>query len=63
MLYPQYGYKFAKTISAERFEKIKEQAKENLEKNECAHPDVIKHWQSIVNGEIPFGFTISEKER
>ena len=62
MLYPQYGYKFAKTISAERFEKIKEQAKENLEKNKCAHPDVIKHWKSIVNGEIPFGFTISEKE-
>jgi hypothetical protein len=63
MLYPQYDYKFAKTISAEQFEKIKEQAKENLEKNEHAHPDVIKHWQSIVDGKVPFGFTISKKDR
>ncbi len=63
MLYPQYDHKFAKTISVEQFEKIKEQAKENLEKNEYAHPDVIKHWQSIVNGKVPFGFTISKKDR
>lgn len=26
------------------------------------HPDVYKHWQSIVAGVIPFGYTISEEE-
>lgn len=63
MLYPQYDYKFAKTISAEQFEKIKEQAKENLDKTKYAHPDVVKHWKSILDGKVPFGFTIGIKDR
>lgn len=60
MLYPQYEFKFAKTISFEQFEGIKKQAKENL-KNSNAHPKVIEHWKSIADGNIPFGFTISNE--
>ena len=25
------------------------------------HPDVLKHWESIVSGKIPFGLKIEEK--
>ena len=34
--------------------------KENLEKETQAHPHVVEHWQSIVDGKIPFGYIIRE---
>lgn len=60
MLYPQYEYKFEKTISRSIFEELQKVARENLESNESAHPKVIAHWQSIVDGNVPFGYTIKE---
>lgn len=33
----------------------------NLKENaEHAHPAVIAHWKSIVNGIIPFGYSVKE---
>ena len=58
MLYPQYEEKFDKTISESAWKNIQKAAKENLEKAPEAHPCVIKHWQSIVDGKVPFGYRV-----
>lgn len=58
MLYPQYNYKFQKTISLDTYEALQKAAKENLENTEHAHVDVVKHWQSIANGNVPFGYVV-----
>lgn len=67
MLYPQYEYKFDKVISNETFESIQKAAKELLDEHKSTpedqryvHPDVIKHWKSIVDGNVPFGYKIKE---
>ena len=63
MLYPQYEYRFEKHISAEQFAKIQEVAAKRLKGDlKFVHPDVIKHWQSIVDGVVPFGYEISNEE-
>lgn len=59
MLYPQYNHKFEKTISPETWSNIQKQAEKNLKENaEHAHPSVITHWKSIVNGVVPFGYSV-----
>ena len=58
MLYPQYDYKFERTISSSVWENLQKQAKENLESNEHASQNVITHWKSIVSGKVPFGYTV-----
>lgn len=57
MLYPQYDDKFDKYISSETFMAMQKQAKELLNDEGYAHPAVVKHWKSIANGEVPFGYT------
>ena len=47
MLYPQYKYKFQKTISKNTFEALQKSAKKHLEKSQFATSAVVKHWQSI----------------
>ncbi len=61
MLFPQYQYKFEKIISPDTWNKIQEQAKELL-KTEAhnAHNEVYKHWKSIANGQVPFGYIVEE---
>lgn len=69
MLYPQYKERFEKTISSDIFKRLQEKAKEIITKadsgedmNECSlHPEVRKHMESIVNGEVPFGYTIKDE--
>lgn len=58
MLFPQCEYEFQKTIDVSVWEKIKKQAKENLEKNPDAHPEVIEHWTKITQGIVPFGYQV-----
>jgi hypothetical protein len=58
MLYPQYAHKFAPTISKEIFASLQKQAREKLAKADGAHPNVLAHWQRIVDGEVPFGYEI-----
>lgn len=58
MLYPQYDDEFGKTISSETWESLKTEAAKNLAESPGAHPNVVRHWQSIVDGEVPFGYKI-----
>ena len=60
MLYPQYDYKFEKTIENSTWIALQEQAKKNLEDSDYVHPDVIAHWESIIRGEVPFGYKVKE---
>ena len=64
MLYPQYEYKYEKVMPQHIFESLQKAAKENLEsldsKDHPVHPEVVAHWQSIVNGKLPFGYKISK---
>ena len=62
MLYPQYGYKFAKTIREDTWKELQKVAQKRLEeKDEHVHPNVIAHWESIVKGVVPYGFTVTER--
>lgn len=58
MLYPQYSFKFQKTITSEIFNALQRQAKKNLKEYESAAERVVLHWQKIANGEAPFGYRI-----
>ena len=59
MLYPQYDYKFDKTISPETWSALQKEAAEKLAAaGDYAHPDVVEHWRSIANGEVPFGYKV-----
>lgn len=60
MLYPQYDYKFEKTISSTVWSNLQKKAKENLEYKEYAHPNVVAHWQSIADGNVPFGYAVHD---
>ena len=57
MLYPQCAYKFEKKINKEVFNALQKKAKEKLEEG-GAHPIVRDHWQSIVDGVVPFGYEL-----
>ena len=65
MLYPQYSDRFDKTISPDIWEAIQEEAKKHLQEEvndgHLVHPEVKAHWQSIVNGQIPFGYKLKQK--
>lgn len=59
MLYPQYESKLDKTISASTWESIQKEAKARLETDSSrAHEAVVAHWKSIVDGVVPFGYTV-----
>lgn len=59
-LYPQYEYKYEKSITPKTWEAIQKQAREKLYENDSAHPDVVEHWSNIVNGIVPFGYIVKE---
>lgn len=61
MLYPQYKYKFDKTISLETWNALQSEANRKLqESSEFAYPDAVKHWKSIVDGKVPFGYKVKK---
>ena len=37
------------------------QKKKLEEDGETAHPAVVAHWRSIVNGNVPFGYTVKDE--
>jgi len=57
MLFPQYEDKFQQTITSEIWEELQKKAKANLLEREGAEK-CRKHWQSIVDGEVPFGWSV-----
>lgn len=62
MLYPQNQDKFEKTITPSIWEAIQKAAKERLEEDReyPVHPDVQAHWESIVAGNVPFGYVVKD---
>ena len=60
MLYPQYDYRFGKTLSKGVWESLQKKAAKNLEDKKPAADIVIEHWKSIVNGVVPFGYVVEE---
>jgi len=60
MLYPQYEHKFQKTLRKDMFHDIQEKARKLLADESHAHEDVRAHWQSIVEGEVPFGYKLRD---
>lgn len=70
MLYPQYGFMYEKTIKPETFARLKEVARKKIEEaaEALANGDenhvcnnVYRHWKSIAEGNIPFGYKISDE--
>lgn len=59
MLFPQYAYKFEKTISSDIWEAIQKEASELLKSGDCCK-EVCNHLQSIIDGNVPFGYTVSK---
>lgn len=57
MVFPQYEDKFRNTISKKLFKKLQERASKFIEEGHL-HPDVKKHMESIVAGEVPFGYKL-----
>lgn len=62
MLYPQYDETFDKTISANVWESLQEQAKDLLANDTIAVPRVRGHWKSIADGNVPFGYKVKKQE-
>lgn len=68
MIYPQNEDYFDKTIRLSTWDRLKDLAKENIEKFDVlakdnknyADPVVYKHWKSIAEGNVPFGYKIKE---
>ena len=63
MIYPQYEYIFDKTIDKKTWYLIQEYAKKRLadEESFSLHPKVKAHMESIVEGNVPFGYRIEEE--
>ncbi len=61
LMYPQYSYEFEKIISYDTWEKLQNESKKALEVSLGANQEVRDHWQSIVNGNLPFGFILRDK--
>ena len=59
LLYPQYEHKFT-AISKDTWDAVKKEAQKRLLERGAAHPDVVAHWESIVNGKVPFGLRIED---
>jgi hypothetical protein len=58
LLYPQYAEHFALTISTSTWEWLQEEARKKLAASGKASSDVSAHWQSIVDGRVPFGLIV-----
>lgn len=60
MLYPQYDYKFDKTINQDTWHHLQEEAKRQLKEAKRVHPAVKEHWKNIAMGIVPFGYQVKE---
>lgn len=62
ILYPQYEDRFSREINADTWVKLREKAAKLVEENKKsklpACKEVADHWKSIVDGKVPFGYTV-----
>lgn len=59
LLYPQYEYKFLdRTISKKQWETLQQEAQKALDERDLVCFEVYAHWQNIVEGKVPFGFSV-----
>ena len=61
LLYPQYRERMDKVISKDTWELLQKKAKELLQTEPDAHFRVQMHWQSIVDGDVPFGYKVVDR--
>lgn len=62
MIFPQYENRFEKTMDMETWESIQEYARDRLKAAaEEMTPRVRSHMESIVAGNVPFGYKIKEE--
>ncbi len=59
LLYPQFEKNF-KTITPDIFKWVQESAKNSLERHKSASPALKAHWQSVVDGQIPYDLMLEE---
>lgn len=60
LLYPQYAHKFT-AITEDTWKYIQKKAKEQIAEkngNDSIHPDVLAHWRSVADGNVPFGLQV-----
>lgn len=63
MLYPQYEYRFEKTISPGNWESVQKKAQKLLDDDKGLAGLLVKeHWQDIVDGKVPFGYVVKDDE-
>ena len=62
MLFPQSAEHFAKEITPDCFEWLKGKARDTLTNAESLDPAVRAHLLSIIEGNVPFGYTIKKEE-
>ena len=60
MLYPANACLFEKVLNQSTFNTLVEIANKKLAANPDAHPKMIAHWQSIIDGSVPFGYSVKE---
>lgn len=58
LLYPQYAEKFT-GISEDTLQRVRALAAENIASKDMASASVVAHWQSIVDGAVPFGLSVT----
>ena len=61
MLYPQFHGDFEKVITSDTWMWLQDQAKKNLVESKYACDEVMAHWQSIVDGKVPFGYRVRDE--
>lgn len=63
-LYPQYEYKYQKTISKDLWDAMQKAAADEIEnakeKSYTVNESVANHWRSIIEGKVPFGYVVTE---
>jgi len=61
LLYPQHRNMFM-SITRSTWKWVQKEAKRRLRSTEhgAVHPDVVDHWEAIVNGRVPFGLAVED---
>jgi hypothetical protein len=64
MLYPQYDYRYNKTMPEDTWIWLKQEARKNIEDwiagKRDPSPIVTNHWLRIVSGEMPYGYILEK---